>query len=84
MYINDPTGDQNETSKSKEIVFINEIIDLTTPDQLLKDLKKLMIFDDVEGKEPVINEYFWRGRQSNCIMIYLKQNIFSADRQNVG
>ena len=43
-----------------------------------------MICDDVGGKEPVINEYFCRGRHSNCNMIYLKQNIFSADRQNVG
>ena len=54
--------------------------DLPSPDQLLKDIKKLMIFDDVGGKEPAINEYFCRG---NCNMIYLKQNIFSADRQNV-
>ena len=35
------------------------------------------------AKEPVINEYFCRGRHSNCNIIYLKQNIFSADRQNV-
>ena len=42
-----------------------------------------MIFDDVGGKEPIINEYFCRGRHSNCNMIYLKQNISSADRQNV-
>ena len=40
-----------------------------------------MIFDDVGAKEPVINEYFCRGRHSNCNMIYLKQNIFSADGQ---
>ena len=43
-----------------------------------------MIFDDVGGNEPVINEYFCRGRYSNCNMIYLKQNILSADRRNVG
>ena len=42
-----------------------------------------MIFDDVGCKEPDIDEYFCRGRHSNCNMIYLKQNIFSADRQNV-
>ena len=30
-----------------------------------KDLKKLMIFDDVRAKEPVINEYFCRGRHNN-------------------
>ena len=42
-----------------------------------------MIFDDFGGKEPVINEFFCRGRHSNCNMTYLKQNIFSTDRQNV-
>ena len=42
-----------------------------------------MIFDDVGCEKPVFNEYFCRGRQSNSNMIYLKQNIFLADRQNV-
>ena len=42
-----------------------------------------MIFDDGGEKEPVIFEYFCGGRHSNCNMIYLKQSIFSADRQNV-
>ena len=42
-----------------------------------------MIFDDVRAKEPVINEYFCRGRHNNCNMIYLNQNLFSLDRQSV-
>ena len=42
-----------------------------------------MIFDDVRAKEPVINEYFCRGRYNNCIMIYPNQNLFTIDRQNV-
>ena len=42
-----------------------------------------MIFDDVGGKEPIINECFCRGRHSNCNMIYLNQKIFSADRKKV-
>ena len=42
-----------------------------------------MIFDDFVAKGPIINEYFCRTRHENCDMIYLKQNIFSADRQNV-
>ena len=42
-----------------------------------------MIFDDVRAKEPVINEYFCRGRHHNCNMIYLNQNLFSLDRQSV-
>ena len=46
-------------------------------------MKKLMIFDDIIAKEPIINEYFCRARHEKCDMIYLKQNIFSADGQNV-
>ena len=42
-----------------------------------------MIFDDVIAKEPIINEYFCRAGNEKCYMIYLKQNKFAADRQNV-
>ena len=63
-------------------MFIKDIKELPHPDELPKDIKKLMIFDDVIAKEPIINEYFCRARHENCDMIYLKQNIFSADRQN--
>ena len=42
-----------------------------------------MTFDDFSAKEPVINEYFCRGRPNNCSMIYLNQNLFKIDRQSV-
>ena len=42
-----------------------------------------MIFDDARAKEPVINEYFCRGRHNNCNMIYLNQNLFTIDTQSV-
>ena len=70
LYIIGPTGDQyRETSCSADIglerinpkadiEFIKDIKDLPSLDKLPKDLKKLMIFDDVRAKEPVINEYF--------------------------
>ena len=64
-------------------MFIKDIKELPHPDKLPKDIKKLMIFHDVIAKEPIINEYFCRARHENCDMIYLKQNIFSVDRQNV-
>ena len=82
LYIIGPTGDQYEDLRNKDIVFFKKIKDLPSPDQLPKH-KKLKIYDDVGGKEPVINDYFCRGRHSNCNMIYLKQNILSADRQKV-
>ena len=42
-----------------------------------------MIFDDFRTKEPVIIEFFCRGRHNNCNMIYLNQNLFTLDRQSV-
>ena len=78
LYIIGPTCDQYEGVESKaKIEFIKDIKDLPSPDQLPKDLKKLIIFDDVKAREPAINEYFCRGRHNNCNMIYLNQNLFS-------
>ena len=45
--------------------------------------KKLMTFDDVRDKEPVINEYLCRVRHNSCNMIYPDQNLFTIDRQSV-
>ena len=87
LYIIGPTGDQyhgiERINPKADVEFIKDIKDLPSPDKLPKDLKKLMIFDDVRAKEPVINEYFCRGRHNKCNMIYLNQNLFSLDRQSV-
>ena len=87
LYIIGPTGNQYqglEKINSKAVVeFVKDIKDLPSPDKLPKDLKKLMIFDDVRAKEPVINEYFCRGRHNSCNTIYLNQNLFTIDRQSV-
>ena len=69
-----------EKNPKADVEFIKDIKDLPSPHKLHKDLKKLMIFDDVRAKKPGINEYFCRG---NCNMIYLIQNLFSLDRQSV-
>ena len=61
LYIIGPTGDQYKDISCKSVKFVKDIKDLPSPDKLPKDLKKLMIFDDVRAKEPVINEYFCRG-----------------------
>ena len=92
LYIIGPTGDQYQgtcfadegvDNGKANVEFIKDINYLPSPDKLPKDLKKLMIFDDVRAKEPIINEYFCRGRHNNCNMIYLNQNLFSLDRQSV-
>ena len=87
LYIIGPTGDQYqglERINPKTIIeFVKDKKDLPSPDKLPKDLKKLMIFDDVRAEEPVINGYFCRGRHNNCNMIYLNQNLFTIERKSV-
>ena len=83
FYVIGPTGKQYDDLEYKDIVFIKDMKKLHHPDKLPKGIKKFMIFDDFIAKEPIINEYFCRARRENCYMIFLKQNIFSADRQNV-
>ena len=65
LYIIGPTDDQykgvERINDKTDVEFVKIIKDLPSPDHLPKDLKKLMIFDDVRAKEPVINEYFCRG-----------------------
>ena len=87
LYIIGPTGDQYEglerINGKADVEFVKDIKDLPSPDQLPKDLKKLMIFDDVRAKQAVINEYFCRGGHNYCNMSYLNQNLFTIDRQSV-
>ena len=59
-----PTDDQYEGVESYKdrarIEFSNDVINLSSPDQLPKDLKKLMIFDDVKAIA-VFNDTFVEG-----------------------
>ena len=83
LYIIGPTGNQYDDLKYKDIVFITEIKELSPPDKLPEDIKKQIIFDDVRARVPVVNENFCRGRHNYCNMIYINQNLFALDRQNV-
>ena len=82
-YIIGPTGKTYNDLEYRDTVFIKDVKELPHPDKLPKNIKKVMIFHDVIAKEPIINEYFCRAENEKCKMIYLKQNIFAADRQNV-
>ena len=59
LYIIGPSGDQFEgverINHKADVEFVKDRKDLPSPDQLPKDPEKLMIFDDVRAKEPVIN-----------------------------
>ena len=81
LYIIGHNGNHYDDLKYKDIMFIKDIKQLVPPEELPEDIKKLMIFDDVEPREPIIRKHFCRGRHNNCNMIYLNQNLFSLDRQ---
>ena len=83
LYIIGSTGDQYNDMKHENLEFVKDIKKLVPPDQLPKDIKKLMIFDYVRAKKRVINEQFCRSRHNNGNMIYLNQNLFTIDRQSV-
>ena len=86
IYVIGPTGNQYEGVEriidKTDIEFIKDIKKSPSPAELPKDLKKLLIFDDVRAKEQIINEYFCRGRHNICNMIYRNQNLFTIDRHN--
>ena len=47
LYIIGPIGDYYNDMKHENIEFIKDIKKLVPPNQLPKDIKKLMLFDDV-------------------------------------
>ena len=55
LYILGPTGNQYDDLEYKDIVLIKDIKELTPPEKLPEDIKKLMIFENVGAKEPVMN-----------------------------
>ena len=66
LYIIGPTGDQYNDAKHESIEFIEDLKKLVPHHQLPKDIKKLMIFDDVRAKEP-LNTFVEVGIISNMI-----------------
>ena len=49
---------------------------LPSPDDLSKKITKLMIFDDIRAKEPVIDDYFGRGITNKCNLMFIKRYFF--------
>ena len=40
-----------------------------------------MIFEDVNSKVKIFNEYFRRSRHNNCDLVYLNKNLISLGRK---
>jgi len=66
--------------------FSSESSKITLPNNLKpKNGKHLIIFDDVinNKNQDVMKQYFTRGRHNNCNCIYLSQNYFDLDKNNI-
>ena len=58
FYIIGPTGKQYSDLEYKDTVFIKPIKELPHLDKLTKDIKKLVLFDDVIAKEQLLMNTF--------------------------
>ena len=68
----------SEISKGK-IEIIDDLSLLPQINELNKSKQHLIIFDDlVLTKNPLISEYWLRGRKANCSLIFLSQSYFAT------
>ena len=81
--IDDQYEDPESINEKADAEFIKDITDLSSTNQLPEEFKELIMFDYDKAKESFINENFCTDRHNNCNIIYLSQNLFSLDGQNV-
>ena len=90
--VSDPTAILQEVAKEfkqddKDIIscqFFESAEDVPDPKDMNKDLKNLMIFDDLQlEKQSKCESYYVRGRHSNVDCFYLAQNYFKLPRQTI-
>ena len=67
------------------ILFSNKSEDILPCDDLPKDKKNLIIFDDVVNlrNQSIMKSYFCRGRHNNCNTIYISQNYYGLDKDSI-
>ena len=70
----------SEISKGK-IEVIDDLSLLPQINELNKSKQSLFIFDDlVMEKNPLISEYWLRGRKANCSLIFLSQSYYATNK----
>ena len=64
------------------VTLTDKINELTPPEQLNKNKKNLIIFDDciTQKNQNVLGSFFNKGRHNSCNSIYLSQSYFDLDR----
>ena len=76
---------KNPENSSINVQFYNNVDQVMPPEQLPKNKKNLIIFDDCinEKNQNIMENYFTRGRHSNTNVIYLSQNWFDLDKRSI-
>jgi len=73
---------KDENASKITVTLISKTNELIPPDQLDKNKKHLIVFDDciTQKNQRMIGSYFNKGRHNNCNSIYLSQSYFDLDR----
>jgi hypothetical protein len=76
---------KNAEIPSVEIMLTDKTNTIPAPQDLDKNKKNLIIFDDCvnEKNQDIMKMYYTRGRHSNCNCIYLSQSYFELDRRSI-
>ena len=66
-------------------LFSSKSEDILACDDLPRDKKNLIIFDDVVNlkNQNIMKSYFCRGRHNNCNIIYISQNYYGLDKDSI-
>ena len=72
-------------NKKIKVTFSNNPNDIQSCDDLPKDEKSLVIFDDVVNlkNQKLMKSYFTRGRHNNCNIIYISQSFYELDKNSI-
>lgn len=76
------TSRLNPESSSIAITLSKKVNEIIHPDQLDKNKKNLVVFDDCvkDINQTIMEAYFTKGSQANCNCIYLSQSYFDLPR----
>jgi hypothetical protein len=76
---------KNPEEGNISIKFFNNVNDVIPPENLPKNKKNLIVFDDCinEKNQNIMEKYFTRGRHQNVNVIYLSQSWFDLDKRSI-
>ena len=78
------TLSENEKWQNIKVEGYTSVTNVPEPEQLEKNRKHLLVFDDcMSGPQKQLENFYTRGRHMNCNCIYLTQNWFELPRRTI-